>query len=82
VPLPEYRKAAATIRIDGTTFSSMITGQLISPSALPDPVNKHIDDSVALNGGVAEIEAMIESAKTQDGAVKLSLPMGQDVDST
>jgi hypothetical protein len=79
VPLPMYRKAAATTRIDGAAFRSMITGQLISPSALPDPVNKHIDESVPLNGGVAEIEAMIESAKKQDGAVKLSLPMGQDV---
>ncbi len=79
VPLPEYRKAPATIRIDGVTFNSMITGQLISPSALPDPVNEHIDESVPLTGGVAEIEAMIESAKKRDGEIKLALPMGQDV---
>lgn len=79
MPLPEYRKAPATIRIDAATFNAMITGQSISPNALPDPVNKHIDESVPLNGGVAEIEAMIESAKGKDGAVNLSLPMGQDV---
>ena len=74
VPLPEYRKASATIRIDGVTFNAMITGQFISPSALPDPVNEHIDESVPLNGGVAEIEAMIESARTQDGAVSPRCP--------
>jgi hypothetical protein len=79
VPLPEYRKPAATIRIDGATFNARITGQMISPSALPDPVNKHIDESVPLNGGVAEIEGMIASAKKQGGEVKLALPMGQDV---
>jgi hypothetical protein len=33
VELPEYRKPAATIRIDGATFNGMITGQMISPSA-------------------------------------------------
>lgn len=79
VPLPEYRKPPATIRIDGATFNSMITGQMISPSALPDPVNKHIDEYVPLNGGVAEIEGMIASAKKTGGEVKLALPMGQDV---
>lgn len=79
VPLPDYRHAAAMIHIDGATFSAMITGQPISPSELPDPVNKHIDESVPLNGGVAEIESMIASAKSQGGGVKLSLPKGQDI---
>jgi hypothetical protein len=80
VELPEYRKPGATLRIDGATFNALITGQLISPSALPDPVNKHIDEQVPLNGGVAEIEAMIANAKRQEsGEIKLTLPMGQDV---
>jgi hypothetical protein len=80
VDLPDYRKPGATLRIDGATFNTIITGQLISPSALPDPVNKHIDEQVPLNGGVAEIEAMIAAAKRQErGEIKLTLPMGQDV---
>jgi hypothetical protein len=80
VPLPDYRKPGATLRIDGGTFNAMITGQLISPSELPDPVNKHIDEAVPLNGGVAEIEAMIDRAKRQEtGEIKLTLPSGQDV---
>ena len=80
VPLPDYRKPGATIRIDGMTFNSIVTGQLVSPSALPDPVNKHIDEEVPLNGGVREIEEMIATAKTHDGGeVKLTLPRGQDV---
>jgi hypothetical protein len=79
VRLPDYRKPPATIRVDGLTFTSVVTGQMISSQALPDPVDKHIDESVPLNGGVAEIEAMIESAKQRGGEVKLSLPMGQDV---
>jgi hypothetical protein len=64
--LPEYRKPAATIRIDGATFGGMITGQMISPSALPDPVNEYVQESVPLRGGIAEVEAMIKSAQTQD----------------
>jgi hypothetical protein len=80
VPLPDYRKPGATLRIDGATFNTMITGQLISPRELPDPVNKHVDDEVPLNGGVAEIEAMIARAKREEsGEIKLALPMGQDV---
>ncbi len=80
VPLPNYRKPVATLRIDGATFNAMITGQFISPSALPNPVNKHIDETVPLNGGVAEIEAMIEQAKREErGEVKLALPKAQDV---
>ena len=80
VPLPDYRQPGATLRIDGATFGAMITGQLISPSTLPDPVNKHIDEIVPLNGGVAEIEAMIDAARRDKrGEVKLTLPMGQDV---
>jgi hypothetical protein len=80
VELPEYRKPGATLRIDGATFNALITGQLISPSALPDPVNKHIDEQVPLNGGVAEIEAMIANAKGQESReIKLTLPMAQDV---
>ena len=79
VPLPEYRKVAAPILLDGVTFNGIITGQPISSRDLPDPVNEHIDESVPLDGGVAEIEAMIDSARNGDGAVKLGLPMGQDV---
>jgi hypothetical protein len=77
VSLPDYRKPGATLRIDGGTVNAMITGQLISPSELPDPVNKHIDESVPLNAGVAEIEAMIDRAKGQEGGeIKLTLPSG------
>jgi hypothetical protein len=79
VELPEYRKPAATIRIDGATFNGMITGQMISPSALTDPVNELVKESVPLYGGVAEVEAMIKSAQKKDVEIKLSLPMGQDV---
>jgi AbiTii-like protein len=80
VPLPDYRQPAATLRIDGGTFNAMITGQLISPRELPDGVKNHIDETVPLNGGVAEIEAMIERAKREKGGdIKLTLPMGQDI---
>ena len=79
VPLPDYRHAAVTIQIDGATFNAIITGQPISPSALPDPVNEQIDESVPLNTGVAEIEAMIARAKNDGGGIKLSLPKGQDI---
>ena len=80
VPLPDYRRVGALIRIDGATINSRITGQLISPAQLPDPANKHIHESVPLNAGVAEIEAMIERAKRDEGGeLKLSLPGGQAI---
>jgi hypothetical protein len=79
-PLPEYRKPGAVLRIDGGTFNAMITGQLISPNELPEGIREHIDETVPLRGGVAEIEAMIEHAKREaKGEIKLTLPGGQDI---
>lgn len=79
-PLPDYRKPGATLRIDGGTFNAMITGQLISPRELPEGVREHVEERVPLNGGVAEIEAMIERAKREEGGeIKLTLPGGQDI---
>jgi hypothetical protein len=80
MPLPDYRRPSATIRIDGMGFNSIIRGQQISPRSLPDPVNKHIGEAVPLNGPIAEIESMIEIAKRNEGGeIKLALPDSQDV---
>jgi hypothetical protein len=79
VPLPEYRKAGAVIKIDGATFNAMISGQQISPRNLPDVVREHVGEEVPLNQPIREIETMIERAKASEGELKLALPSSQDV---
>ena len=71
VELPNYRNLGATIRIDGATFNAIISGQPISPSALPDPINKYIGESVPLTGGVAEIDHVLPQLVAAAGMQQL-----------
>jgi len=75
--LPEYRTVGAPIALDGATFNARITGQQISPGALPSPMCDHIKEEIDLRLPLAEI---IEAVKTADGnVVRMSLPSGADI---
>src|SRR3954453_8942328 len=50
--LPSYRKVSAPLKIDGINPGAQITGQQISPHALPDPADKLIKEEVELRFGV------------------------------
>jgi hypothetical protein len=75
--IPEYRTVGAPIALDGATFNAHITGQQISPGALPSPMRDHIKEEIDLRMPLAEI---IESVKTASGnVVRMSLPGGADI---
>jgi hypothetical protein len=63
--LPPYRTIPAPLKIDGINPGAQITGQQISPHALPDPADKHIREEVELRFGVGEVEAMLDRDSTK-----------------
>lgn len=75
--LPEYRTVGAPIALDGATFNAHITGQQISPGALPEPMCDHIKEEIDLRMPLAEI---LEAVKTANGnVVRMNLPGGADI---
>ena len=77
--LPDYRRVAAQIQIDGATMTGLVTGQPIARSSLPDFVQEHVREEVELRDGVGAIEALAKHAEEDGGKAKLSLPMGGDI---
>jgi hypothetical protein len=77
-PLPKYRKPAAILEVDALKGNYQITGQQVSPRILPSVVQQHIGEEVPLTNSVGELEAMRQQAEAS-GAIKLSLPKGQDI---
>ncbi|MEU0114771.1 hypothetical protein ABZ137_13855 [Streptomyces bobili] len=75
--LPDFRVVAASLHIDGIAGYNQITGQMISPRALPEGIREHVGETYELRTGVGEIEAMIDQAEGTH--VHLGLPMGADV---
>jgi len=75
--LPAYRTVGAPIALDGATFNAHVSGQQISPSALPAPMCDHIKEELDLRMPIAEL---LESVRAADGnVVRLSLPGGADI---
>lgn len=77
--LPQYRRPGAVIRLDGLTSlpfqgAYKVTGQGVSPSQLPDFVQERVGEWVPLTGGIGEVEALREQARSKGGTVKLALP--------
>jgi hypothetical protein len=80
VELPDYRKPPAVLQINGFNGAMQVTGQDISPRWLPAVARNAIREEVPLTSSVGEIEAMLQRAEADDdGCIKLSLPMGQDL---
>ena len=77
--LPDYRRVAAQIQIDGATMTGLVTGQPIARSSLPDFVQEHVREEVELRDGVGAIEALAKHAEEDGGKAKLSVPMGGDI---
>lgn len=78
--VPEYRRLAAPIRIDGVTGNPLvggakITGQRISPGNLPDVVAERIGEEVHIRHPISQIDELSRKGEP----VKLSLPMGADI---
>jgi AbiTii-like protein len=72
--LPEYRKVAAPLRLDGIAGNYKVTGEELPPMALPDFARETISNEVPLNGGVAELDELSRMPE-----VKLSPPGASDL---
>ncbi len=76
--LPAYRKVVAPLVIDGVQGMTLITGQQISPSALPDFTHGLISNEVPMAQGIGEIESLIESESDDDSSMVRLMPPGAD----
>lgn len=74
--LPAYRVVGAVIQLDGVAGSTMIRGQQIAVSSLPEFTRGHIDEEFPLRSGVAELEAMSRGKET---SLKLALPGAAEI---
>lgn len=73
--LPEYRVLPAAVKIDGTTFNAIITGQQLSTFDIPDFAREQITNGVQMRHGIAELELIAKSGSE----VKLQHPTMQDL---
>jgi hypothetical protein len=73
--LPEYRVLPATVKIDGTTFNAIITGQQLSTFDIPDFAREQITNGVQMRQGIAELELIAKSGSE----VKLQHPEMQNL---
>lgn len=77
--LPAYRQVVAPILLDGVRGNYKITGQRISPSALPSVAHGTIDETLHLRHAIGQLEVLVAQAREREGAVKMSLPGGADL---
>lgn len=74
--VPAYRKIVAPLLLDGVSGNTLVRGQALSPTELPDFVRQTgIDENLPLVRPLAELE---ESAK-HDGTVMLGIPGSANV---
>jgi hypothetical protein len=75
-PVPNYREVRAVICIDAATVTGYVTGQQISPAALPDFAAGFMTESPILTNPLAELEDLARSA---DPTVLLSPAGAQEL---
>jgi hypothetical protein len=74
--VPDYRTVGAVICIDGATFRGYITGQQISPTALPEFAQGFMTETPILTNPISELEDL---SRSSDNTVMLSPPDAQDL---
>lgn len=75
--MPSYRTLVAPLVIDGFTFNTHITGQLISAYDLPNVVREAgFSEELPLAHGVGELEEMVRATRLKGETIKLALPDG------
>lgn len=79
VDVPEYRRVAAPIQIDGSDPGNFVQQQTISVWQLPDVVQTSLPEAVPLTSGIAELEALVSRSKRTGDAVKIGLPGGAEI---
>jgi len=74
--LPEWRVAAAAIRIDFTNVRAKVTGRQISPMMLPEFAHDKVKEEFEFRMGVGAMEALVDGT---DGEIKFGIPGGQEL---
>lgn len=62
--VPDYRRVAAAICIDGATFRGLVTGQQISPMALPEYAHGYMTEKPILTNPIGELEDLSRGSKS------------------
>jgi hypothetical protein len=72
--VPEYRIIHAPLMIDGTTFNTMISGEIISSSVdLPEFARDYVTERMLLAHSVDALEALVRQAhRANEGSVHLA----------
>jgi hypothetical protein len=71
--LPAYRRLSAVLQVDAISGFYQISGQQISPRALPEGIAEHVAEEVPMSEGIGEIEALAEQAKAKGGFARITL---------
>lgn len=69
--LPPYRTVGAVIQIDAITGNTRVTGQTVAPYQLPKEVQEHIDGTVALREGIAQLDLQSRKREGESDSIKL-----------
>ena len=78
--LPEYRKIAAPLVLDGANGNILITGQSVPAMLIPDFARDDVTDQVQLGSPIAEIIDLIQSARrTGNGSVRFGIRGGREL---
>jgi hypothetical protein len=77
VDVPDYRKIVAQVVevIDRPYLGR--SEHAVNVMQIPEPIRKHINDTVPLNQGVDELEALVSQGEAQNRPIQLS-PFGAD----
>jgi AbiTii-like protein len=74
--VPEYRRVAAPLCIDGATFGGYITGQQISSMSLPEFAREHVTEDLTLTAPLGELEDL---SRRPDDSFHLQPPGAQEL---
>ncbi|MFE4175483.1 hypothetical protein ACFRR7_26170 [Streptomyces sp. NPDC056909] len=77
--VPPYRVVVAPLRMDAMVAGGIITGQQVSPGALPDFAQDSITNELPLRMGVGELEAATRRIVESETTLKLSVPGAADL---
>jgi hypothetical protein len=72
--LPDYRRAAAPLLVDGFSGNFAVSHVQISATDLPDWMQEVIKEEYEFWGGIGSIEALIRQADSVSGFLRIPLP--------
>ncbi|MGR4853958.1 AbiTii domain-containing protein [Streptomyces sp. LARHCF252] len=77
--VPSYRVVVTPLKVDAAVGNGFVTGQQISPGALPDFARDAISNELPLRMGIGELEAAARRVSESDNVLKLQPPQAADL---